>query len=232
VNSTDPFAIQTDSGSSITASSFQFAGQGYNLASLNPPVVTRLESPVSDPLSLTPPTLTGMNFLNGNVTGSGNVVLSPGEYNGISVNLNPGGTVTLQPGIYLINGGGLNINSGSITGTGVMIYNGADSSHTAGPINISPDSIVNLSPPTSGTYAGVTLFQSSKVTNTVTIQGNHNKRITGAIYAPQAKVDLLTNTPPGTIDILGGPVICWTSHVQGQFQMNAASGGSLYGLVD
>jgi hypothetical protein len=208
----------------------------YNAAALNGPI-TQPAPPAADPLAALPPPsfsaypVQSASALNVN----GTVTLQPGVYvGGIAI---AGGNVTLQPGIYLMNGGGFKINNGTVNGAGVMIYNGADSTHTAGVISIAGGATVNLSPPTSGTYAGVTLFQDRQNTQKMVITANHNKNIPGAIYAPAAEVDLAGPTIAGTMDILGGPVICLITQVQVIFQINAGAGGSgtpqhLYNLVE
>jgi hypothetical protein len=96
---------------------------------------------------------------------------------------------------------------------------------------------VTLSPPTSGTYSGITLFQDRQDTQKMVIGATNNKNITGAIYAPAAEVDLSGSTSAGPMEVIGGPVICLTTQVQGRFQINPGSGGSgtpqhLYGLVE
>jgi hypothetical protein len=237
VNSSDANAVETDSGSSITAASFQFVGGGYNAGALNGPI-TQPAPPAADPLAaLPPPSFSAYPVQSGSsMNVNGTVTLQPGVYvGGITI---AGGNVTLQPGIYLMNGGsGFKVNNGTVNGTGVMIYSGADSTHTAGVINIATGATVNLSPPTSGAYAGVTLFQDRQVNQKVVIGASHNKNITGAIYAPAAEVDLSGPTNPGPLDTMGGPVICLTTQVQGQFQVAAGSGDGgtsqhVYGLVD
>ncbi len=237
VNSSDVNAIQTDSGSSVTAASFQFVGTGYNPAALHGPI-TQPAPTTADPLAaLPPPSFSAYPVQSGSTLHvNGTVTLQPGVYiGGIKMG---NGNITLQPGVYLINGGGIKLNNGSLNGTGVMIYNGADSTQSAGAISIATHVSVSLSPATSGTYAGVTFFQDRQVNQAMNITASNNKNMPGAIYAPAAEVDLSGPGKAGTpTDIMGGPVICLTTQVQGVFQVNAGGGGSgtpqhLYGLVD
>jgi Flp pilus assembly protein TadG len=236
VNSSDANAVQTDSGSHITASGYYFVGSGYNAGALTGPI-TQPAPAVADPLAAAPPpsfsaySVQSSSALNVN----GTVTLQPGVYiGGISM---ANGNLTLQPGIYLMNGGGFKINNGTVNGTGVMIYNGGDSSHTAGPVNVAGSATVTVSPPTTGTYAGITIFQDRQNTQKMVITAAHDKNITGAIYAPAAEVDLAGPTTAGSMDTIGGPVICLITQVQGQFQIKPGSGSSgtpkhQYGLVE
>jgi hypothetical protein len=99
-------------------------------------------------------------------------------------------SVTLQPGIYYLQGGGLTVSgSAFVAGKGVMIYitgmaNGATT------VNISGSANVTLSPPTSGTYQGIVLFQDRTLSGTIAISGHGSFNSTGTVYAPRAKVVL------------------------------------------
>ena len=122
----------------------------------------------------------------------------PGVYTGgIKLNVNNSGTViTMQPGIYYLNGTNnngfnLNLSNGTtLTGSGVLIYN-----YPAGQndnVNISNGGgTMNLSPMTTGTWAGITMWQSSSdspgkmartaklfVYGTIYVDGCHH-RVTG-----------------------------------------------------
>src|SRR5262249_19618209 len=102
VNSSDLNAIQTDSGSSITASSFQFVGGGHNVSALNGPI-TQPAPPAADPLAALPPPVFSAYPIqsSSSLNVNGTVTLQPGVYiGGITI---AGGNVTLQPGLYLMN---------------------------------------------------------------------------------------------------------------------------------
>ena len=114
-------------------------------------------------------------------------VYSPGKYcGGLSIN----STATLQPGVYVIDGGTLKLNaSADISGTGVTFYltNGAT-------LSFNGNATLDLTAPTSGTYAGVLMFgdrTQSYATNT--INGNSYSNLTGAIYFPSQDVRFLGN---------------------------------------
>ena len=83
------------------------------------------------------------------------ITLQPGEYIG-GIKIGNDDNVTLAPGIYYIKGGGFAVGQSTVTGTGVLIYNAWQGSGDA--ININGGN-VTLSATTSGTWAGVTIFQ-------------------------------------------------------------------------
>jgi hypothetical protein len=97
--------------------------------------------------------------------------------------------LTLNPGIYYIDGGGITTNgTASITGTGVMIYNGGS---TVGSINMTGTSSISLTPPSSGTYAGISIFQDRTSTASLSLTGTGGTYVTGGIYAPAAPLSLV-----------------------------------------
>lgn len=121
---------------------------------------------------------------NGN-TQSGSVIC----YNSLTVGAN-GDKVNLDAGIYVINGGELHFESGSgnasnTGGNGVFFYLLGNAS-----LVIDNGANVNLTAPTSGTYAGDLIFQDSADTQTMSIQGGSNTSFNGAVYAPSAGVTL------------------------------------------
>jgi Flp pilus assembly protein TadG len=118
-------------------------------------------------------------------TQSGGVVC----YNSLTVGAN-GDAVNLNAGIYVINNGELHFESGSNNasntgGSGVFFYLTGTAS-----LMIDNGANVNLTAPTSGTYAGILVFQAAADTSTMSIQGGSNVSFNGAIYAPSSNVTL------------------------------------------
>ena len=102
-------------------------------------------------------------------------------------------TVTLNPGIYYLEGGGLSVTGNiTMTGSGVMIYNAPNTSSDT--INLTGNILLNLSPMTSGLYAGLTIFQNPTSTAPLSIVGNAGSSITGTIYAADAQVSITGNS--------------------------------------
>ncbi len=58
---------------------------------------------------------------------------------------------------------------------------------TYGSITLSGNGTYNLTPPTTGTYAGILIFQSRDNTKALTFSGNASG-MTGTIYAPAAQL--------------------------------------------
>jgi len=74
--------------------------------------------------------------------------------------------VTLSPGVYIMAGGGFHVcGASNLHAAGVMIYNTSDPDASAATYGIltqfelNTTGTVTLSPQTSGTYAGLTIFQ-------------------------------------------------------------------------
>jgi len=92
---------------------------------------------------------------------AGSATISPGVYSQITVAT--GSALTLAAGVYVITGP-VNLSRGSITGSGVMIYLACSGYPAICPPSTSGAALnftggtFNLSPPTSGTYAGMTVF--------------------------------------------------------------------------
>lgn len=112
---------------------------------------------------------------------------SPGLYcGGLSIN----GTANFAPGVYVISGGTFKVNAGAmVSGSGVTFYltNGAT-------LSFDGNATLNLSAPTSGTYAGLLFFGDRTQANaTNTINGNANTQMSGAIYFPSQNVRFLGN---------------------------------------
>jgi len=138
--------------------------------------------PVADPFAGVPAPSTSGGCQNG--SGSS---LSPGVYCG---GLTLQGNVTLQPGVYVIEGGDLKVNANAnVTGSGVTIYMAGSST-----VSMNGNATVNLSAPTSGTYAGMLFFGDRSGSNvSETLNGTASSAMTGAIYFPKQNVNYIGN---------------------------------------
>jgi Flp pilus assembly protein TadG len=124
-------------------------------------------------------TVNGANF-------SGTTNLSPGTYCG-TFNFNGTGNVNLAAGLYIFNGTNWNINSGwTINGTGVTFYFATSSSY----IQFNSNVTVNLSAPTSGTYANILTFEPAGLsTSSFSIDGTSSSHLLqGVIYLPSRNI--------------------------------------------
>ncbi|RWJ98101.1 MAG: pilus assembly protein [Mesorhizobium sp.] len=118
--------------------------------------------------------------------------------NGKTITLSPGtycdktwsGKITLNPGIYVLRNvvikpGG----NGSLTGHGVTIFLMEGSQ-----LIINANETVDLSPMTSGPYAGITIFQAHGNTQALTLNGGSGSVVSGFIYAPDATMTYTGNS--------------------------------------
>src|SRR5262249_38671575 len=71
-------------------------------------------------------------------------------------------------------------------------------------INLSGSGSVNFTPPTSGLYQGITLWQQRSSTNTVYVTGNGNQLMTGTFYTQHG---ILNVTGNGLNNVIGGQYI-------------------------
>ena len=114
------------------------------------------------------------------------ITLSPGTYCDKSLS----GKITLNPGTYImrnvvIKPGG----NGSLSGQGVTIFLMENSQ-----LYINANEQVNLSPPTSGPYQGITIYQAHGNTQALTLNGGSGSLVSGFIYAPDAAITYTGNS--------------------------------------
>ncbi|HZV06013.1 MAG TPA: pilus assembly protein TadG-related protein [Gemmataceae bacterium] len=200
--------------------------------------------PVPDPVSL------GLTTQGTNLTiSSGNVDLYPGVYNG-GIQISGTANVTLHansdgtPGIYYLNGsngftisGSASVKTASSETAGIMIYNNWSSSTDA--INISSSGTITITPPASGIYRGLSIFQKrgtlSSAGPTMSINGQANTNVTGTIYAAHASVSL---TASSSTNVSAGQIIADTISVSGLATLNINPGSQptanarILGLVE
>jgi hypothetical protein len=144
---------------------------------------------LTDPLAALPvPAVPTTSFAAVHAAGSTSLTLQPGTYVG-GISVAGSASVTLLPGLYYLQGGGLSVsNSGSLTGSGVVIYNAPASSSDG--ISVSGLGSVTLSPPASGTYQGISLFQSRTSAAAVNLTNSGVLSMSGTLYAAGAVVNV------------------------------------------
>ena len=134
-------------------------------------------APLANPYALVPtPSTSGMTtYTQSSYTpnSSGDITLQPGYYpNGIyCIN---GGNVTFEPGLYYIANGNCWINTtGTVTGDGVTLYHAGPNTsaelYTNYGLNVGfcfclTDNNYSITPPTTGPYAGISLYQGPSCT--------------------------------------------------------------------
>lgn len=166
--------------------------------------------PVPDPLgSLPEPSAADFTVQNA-PNGNGNVTLQPGRYTQ-RLSFNGNTNVTLMPGTYYLDRGITLTGNASLQGSGVTLFNAGSGNNN---INLAGTAQWSLSAPTSGTYQGVSIYQSRATASTSTttvLTGNGGAGLTGTVYAPTTQI-LVTGDGTQT---LGSQLIGRTLDVQG-----------------
>ena len=226
VDSNNTYAMIANGGGSVTAPQFQVTGMpgwetpggGSFVGTINSNV-----PPTPDPLRFVPPpdptTMVVRSTKKLQFSSANTVTLQPGVYIG-GISISGKTNIVLEPGIYYMQGGGFNYGGqGSLTGVGVMIYNDPQSNSDA--ISLSGQGAVTMSPPTSGPYQGISLFQRRsglpQPDLSVTGAGTAPLSITGTFYAAGA---LLKVTGNGTQDTIGSQYISDTLTLGGNGTFN------------
>ncbi|MGA2255010.1 MAG: Ig-like domain repeat protein [Thermoguttaceae bacterium] len=238
VDSNSASALLASGNASVTAASVQVVGSVSKSGNAK---VTKTGSPTttSDPFaSLSIPVASTLGLSSqGSVSLSGNSsqTINPGIYSQITVSGNA--SLTFNPGIYIIAGGGFTVSgNANVTGSGVTIYNTASSYNPAtgndgaggtyGSITLSGNGNYKIAAPTTGSYAGILLFQDRNPNDTraLSLSGNAMSGTSGTIYAPKAQLVLSGNAQ------LKDTLVVDTLSISGNAiaQLVAASGGTVY----
>jgi hypothetical protein len=158
-------------------------------------------APAPDPLAhVAAPQVSGPSYGDVTVNGSNPASLSPGIYGRITAN--GSGSLTLQPGVYVITGG-LTLNGDvTLSGSGVTLYftcggySASDPAPCGGSagagLTENGNATVDLGPPASGAYAGLTLFYDRGDTQQLVLNGNPGT-FTGTVYAASSELVLNGN---------------------------------------
>jgi hypothetical protein len=137
---------------------------------------------MSDPYAGKYPT-TVPSPCNGNTNGNA-TTFSPGCYNSFSFTGNK--TYTLNPGTYILNNTNFSVGGGvTVIGNGVTIILTGTS---PGTVSTNGNSIIQMSAPTTGTYANMLFIGNATGSNT--INGNNTSFYDGAMYFPNGTVNL------------------------------------------
>ena len=176
IDSNDPAAGVATGNGNVIANGFYITGTPGTSTSGSGRFIGNVSHgpPIPDPLAKLPEpdesTLTVRSTSTLQISDSAPHTLLPGVYKG-GINISGQGAVTLQPGIYYFDGGGFrSTGQGSLTGMGVLLYNAPV--NTGDVVAITGQGSVNITPPTSGTYQGISLFQDRTSTAPVSVTGN------------------------------------------------------------
>jgi hypothetical protein len=217
INSDDPRALYLLGPGNIDADQIRVLGGVFPNSQLGqllvppqqggPPAVDPLgDLPTPDELPQPPPPGGGPQVVDGATT------LPQGVYQSIDVR---SGTLTLEEkGVYVVTDftpsgpEGFNVRPGAhVEGNGATIYLACDSypAPCAGPgagFRLEPGGVFEVSPPTAGPYAGLSIFAAPGNTRSIQLQAPVD--LTGAVYAPSARlrVDSPDANRPVRIDAL------------------------------
>ncbi len=158
-------------------------------------------------------------------------ILDPGRYDNLP-NFTNNDVVILkqasdnsQQGVYYFNGSGFTSNGATVvmdptggTTGGVMLFNNPGTSSNSGGISIN-GGVVNLAPPTSGIYQGISIFQSRSSNQAVSIAGQGSTNVTGTFYVPNAPLSITGSNSTGA-DIIGSQYISDTLQSGGNGKYN------------
>jgi prepilin-type N-terminal cleavage/methylation domain-containing protein len=143
-------------------------------------------------------------------TYNGTSLQGPGVYTnpgGISIS----GTQTLPSGIYVFEHG-LSV-TGQVSGTNVMLFIGIPNAAPGTPqdatYSVSGNGGVTIAAPTSGYYAGLSIFQARTDTNALQVAGNgSNSTYGGVIYAAGATISSMGNGSVAAGSIVAKTLAC------------------------
>lgn len=236
VDSNSPSALTTSGGGAMSAPEFDITG-GYSGGGLSGKIYTGV-TPTPDPLAyLPPPDPSTMPVEHtGKLTlSNGSTTLQPGVYKG-GISVSGQANLTLSPGIYYMQGGGFSFSGqGSLTAPGVMIYNEPLNSNDIVSITGSGKGAVNVTPPSSGIYQGISIFQDRNAATSMNIGGNGNFSFLGTFYAARA---VLKISGSGPNNYIGSQYISWNLVLSGngnvlvQWDANLIARFRFLGLVE
>jgi len=146
--------------------------------------------PVTDPYAdVEMPTYSGCTT-NGKQNIKGKTTLQPGVYCG-DISVNAGAVLTLNPGIYILDRASLKVNGGAtLVGHGVTIIFTSSTRSNYGTASINGGASVDLTPPLTGSTAGIVIFgdRNMPVGTAFSFNGGATQSLAGSIYLPKAAV--------------------------------------------
>lgn len=222
VDSNAANAITSTGGGKITAPNFYITGTPGTSLSGGATIIGNVvnnQPPTPDPLAYLPApdpsTMTVQSNHATTISSNQTTYLQPGVYTG-GIHVSGQATLNMAPGIYYMDGGGFSFTGqGNLAAAGVMVYTAPKS--TSDVINVNGTGQVNFTPPTTGPYSGIALWQERTSTNTIALTGNGTSSLYGTIYGQHA---LLNATGNGTQDVIGSQYISYDVTLGGNGNFN------------
>ena len=183
-------AICVDSNAEVNAASSINTVGGYRIDSnaIISPLPSTGSATISDPLAdLPPPAKPSGSCTTIDIGSNDNETIGPGLYCSIKVDSNA--QLTMTAGEYYIEGGNFEINSnGSVTAQEVIFY------MDQGKFRMESNSSIDLTPPTSGDYAGMIIYMDRDTGGEIHIHSNGSIESTGTIYGANSKLHINSNS--------------------------------------
>ena len=163
---------------------------------------------IADPLAGLPaPAVGACTFNNYKVT-SGSQSLTPGVYCG-GIEVGSSAAVNLLPGTYVLKDGGLTVKSnGSLSGNDVTLY----FSGSGSTIDVKADSTISLTAPSTGTYAGILMFEdrNAPLHQTHRFESRNAPNLLGTIYLSRGDLQVGVKGAGGSGGVAVGATSAWT----------------------
>ena len=199
-NSSNPTALMVGGSAQLSALSVSVVG-GVS-GSINITTTEGIKTnaaPTSDPYASVPlPAFSGCNHTNFTVDTVASIY--PGVYCG-GIEVNSGANVTFRPGIYFIDRGTFSVKgNATITGTGVTLVLTSSTGSNWPTAEINGGATVNLTPPSTGSTAGIVIFGDRKIPlgTSFKFTGGPSQYLGGAIYLPTAAVSFFGGVSTST----------------------------------
>jgi Putative Flp pilus-assembly TadE/G-like len=220
VNSTASDAVTTTGGGTIITTELDVGGiPGISgSGTVQAGTILNGQAPTPDPLKyLPPPDPSTMTVQSNSPTHYSNGIhnIQPGVYKG-GITVSGQATLNMAPGIYYMDGGGFSFTGqGNLNAVGVLIYSAPNSKNDV--VNINGLGTIVLSPPTTGLYTGISLWQERSSTNTMTVAGNGGSQMTGLFYVAGGTLSVTGN---GLNNVMGSQYISDLLVLGGNGQVN------------
>jgi len=244
-NSSHSSSIEITGSAAVTADSLSTVGDYLTKGASTLTTTTSPQtgaSAISDPYSsVAVPAYSGCDQSEYKVNPSSNVTITPSSSTTPYVfcqGLDIKGTMSLDPGIFVIDGGTFNLNAGAVlTGTDVTLILTSSTGSGYAKYTMNGSASVNLTAPSTGTYAGILMYGDRDGPNQVnTLNGNSSATFNGALYFPSSELDFEGNSSGGgssctqliadTIKVTGGTGITTSGCVAAGATLATTSGAT------
>lgn len=209
VNSSSTTAVQTNGNAIISTSGLAVVGGISNPGAIT--VCGQIQTsaaPAQDPLLGYDIPAYGNDCDHINFSVNSTATLNPGVYCG-GIDIKGSGTVTLNPGNYILDGGVFKLGgSATLVGNDVTIFLTSKLRSGYATLDMAGGGSVTLNAPTSGTYAGILIFQSrnAPTNGSNSINGGGNLNLNGAVYLPNQSLSFSggnSTSAPCTMFVVG-----------------------------